>query len=123
MSPDPSGYGGDATRTLAERMLDRYGVGYICAHPEILFGDGYPPPRLPGQYAQASRIAGAAHDAGYGQGRECLGDRLCEAYEILRQLYAPHHAVSTYRSVRCATSAAPARATSYLPCVGGRRYF
>ena len=32
--------------TLHQRMLARYGISYICAHPEILFDPPVEPPRL-----------------------------------------------------------------------------
>ena len=105
MSAGAPGRNGNASMTLAERMLDRYGVGYICAHPEILFDGGYllPP-------------------AGAWRNQSNLADRLNEAYAILREVYAPHASSAFHRSARHYACMRPARPASYQSRASGRRY-
>ena len=78
-----------------ERMLDRYGISYICQHPEILFDRPYVPTlrlyrrgdRSPSVYALDGSQAPSA-----GEDRDEIAVRLArimEAYGILHQIYAP----------------------------------
>ena len=121
----------DAARTLAERMLDRYGIGYICAHPQILFRDGYRLPPLSEQYEHVRAIARPAYgapstpaSASQPPGPCDLISLLDEAYEILREAYAPHRPTAVYHHAPSATGVSPARTMSYRSAgQRGRRYF
>jgi len=136
MNAGPPGHGrqplaDDAARTLAERMLDRYGIGYICAHPQILFRDGYRLPPLSEQYAHVRGIAGPAYGApntpssAYQPPGPCdLASRLDEAYEILREVYAPHRPTAAYNHAPSSTGISPARTRPYRSAGHrGRKYF
>ena len=133
-APGKESLAGDATRALAERMLDRYGIGYVCAHPQILFRNGYLLPPLSEQYAHVRGLArpayGASNAPGFGgpafqpPGPDDLVNRLDEAYEILRQVYAPHRASFSYHHVPSATGVSPTRTMPYRSAgQRGRRYF
>jgi len=118
--PDRKPLAGDATRTLAEQMLDRYGIGYVCAHPEILFRDGCRLPPLSEQYAHVQGIARPAYGAPktaavahQPPGPGDLVNRLDEAYEILREVYAPHRPTAVYHHAPSATGISPARIMPY----------
>ena len=80
-----------------ERMLDRYGISYICQHPEILFAGSYVPTihlhhrehtsRDPAVYTLDDSLApvalGASDEIAMRLGR------MVEAYAILNEIYAP----------------------------------
>jgi hypothetical protein len=80
-------------------MLARYGVGYICEHPDILFSTDPALPEKPGQrlYGDAwPADRGYSSEQPYGVPRleqlpeETLLERLNEAYRILYEVYARH---------------------------------
>jgi len=78
------------------RLLDRYGLGYICDNPEILFAS---PSRLTRYRRPVHRnYHGCAEtpDASLGNHYNTL-DRMAEAYRILDQLYDPWPAAPTKR--------------------------
>ena len=57
-------------------MLDRYGIGYICRHPEILF-------------TRPSGLGAHFHNDGTERHYrpEDLLDRMAEAYRMLNEIY------------------------------------
>ena len=82
----------------ANAMLDRYGIAYVCQHPEILFGE--PPLTEYGgmPYVQGSGLNGARETPFEPFGKplgtrphrkDDLVQRSVEAYHILREIYAP----------------------------------
>ena len=77
--------------TLVERMLGRFGISYICAHPEILFEYSYRPFMGEKSYHQnPSRNAQKDEPRLYQEhGPEDRVYRMQEAYQILKELYAP----------------------------------
>lgn len=84
---------------LDELMLDRYGIGYVCQHPEILFL-GSEVPRGDSLRPFRSCSPGAADGTPgtrTGNGRplvngkpQDLPDRINQAYRILNEIYAPY---------------------------------
>ena len=85
------------TDDLLELMLDRYGLGFICRNPAILFVGSDRAARDP-----ASRISGGSPYLIYRTPHEYIGtpdaapyrpeaslDRMAEAYSILDHIYAP----------------------------------
>ena len=79
-----------------ETMLDRYGLAYVCRHPEILFNLPTQPRADPfsrNRWADFGPRRNAFH-TDYGSGRAAyIGDlvlRAVEAYRILEELYAPY---------------------------------
>ena len=86
---EPSG-GDYMDVTVAFMMLDRYGLGYICQHPKILFAD---PRRPTGDIA--SRMYGRGEYANRQEANvpyepETLLDRMAEAYRILDRIFSPY---------------------------------
>ena len=78
------------------RLLDRYGLGYICDNPEILFAS---PSRLMRYRRPVHRnYHGCAEtpDVSAGNHDNTL-DRMAEAYQILDQLYDTWPAPNTER--------------------------
>ena len=78
--------------SFIESMLDRYGLAYICQNPLVLFGDAPASARSAQHVRGDARLPGSSHhgDPGYErQDPESLSRRVREAYEILRELYAP----------------------------------
>ena len=73
---------------IASEMLDRYGLGYICMHPEILFPD---PCRPAGDIA--SRMYSSSKYANQ-QGPDVpyepdtLLERMAESYRVLDQIFS-----------------------------------
>lgn len=78
-----------------ERMLDRYGLAYVCQHPEILFSTAYGPRdhRFVGNAGPDFGLQRNSFHATSGCDRAAhIGDlvlRAVEAYRILAELYAP----------------------------------
>jgi hypothetical protein len=79
-------------------MLDRYGLGYICSHPKILFANPFANP-----FADPCRPGGDIASRMYGHGGYAgrqdsdvpyapgsLLDRMVEAYRILGQIFSPY---------------------------------
>ncbi len=71
---------------IASIMLDRYGLGYICMHPQILFPDPCRPASdiasrmySPGKHANQQRT---------GDESETLLDRMAESYKVLDQIFS-----------------------------------
>ena len=86
---EPSG-GNYMDATIAFMMLDRYGLGYICQHPKILFTN---PSRLAGDIA--SRMYGRGKYANRQEANvpyepETLLARMAEAYRMLDQFFLPY---------------------------------
>ena len=87
----------DYRYSVHERMLDRYGIRYICQHPEILFYESdVPKTGLVGQFYKENAYTGHRNAASpYLKNLETLlGDdaddllrRLNEAYRILREIF------------------------------------
>ena len=77
--------------TLVDRMLDRFGISYICAHPEILFEYSYRPFMGEKTYhINPSRNSQKDEHSLYQKhGPEDRVYRMQEAYQILKELYAP----------------------------------
>ena len=78
---------------LVGRLLDRYGVSYICKHPTILFAQPYTTAR-----SLANRISRGYELFVYKSPHGYVGvpddpeefiDRVAEAYRILDHIYAP----------------------------------
>ena len=85
--------------SLAELLLDRYGVRYICQNPAILFDEEDPPSADPartvsGNYAH--RISAQQMDYSAAPGSppprsvDDLLHRADTAYRILDEIYAPY---------------------------------
>ena len=72
---------------IASIMLDRYGLGYICMHPGILFPD----PCRPANDI-VSRIYSPQYANQQGTGvpyeSETLLDRMVESYKVLDQIFS-----------------------------------
>lgn len=97
----PSSYGpADDTylHRLHEQMLNRYGIGYVCEHPEILFGKavalhadpdqrGYGVPQA-AEYIATSPGREGPHSV-YEDAGDALVDRMNQALHILNEIYAP----------------------------------
>jgi len=72
---------------IASIMLDRYGLGYICMHPEILFPDPCRPAsditsRMYGRKYRNQQGAGVPYEP------ETLPDRMAESYKVLDQIFS-----------------------------------
>ena len=100
----PRRYAGAQDRSYSyahsEAMLSRYGIAYVCAHPEILFrGPGRPTSRLvelaSGRRPRRSHLVTGAcaepQDKGTCGKADDLLLRLNEACRILNEIYAPFH--------------------------------
>lgn len=76
--------------TIAFMMLDRYGLGYICQHPKILFSD---PRRFAGDIASQMYGRGKyanCQEANVPYEPETLLARMAEAYRMLDQFFSPY---------------------------------
>jgi len=97
--PDPLCGGSDddlAAYIRAEQMLDRYGVAYVCQHPEILVGIVPPIDSGYGAHASGQVYSCNARDVhlrtlvrGHANDTEDLLDRAIEAYRTLDEIFAP----------------------------------
>ena len=94
---------------LSETMLDRYGIHYVCQHPEILFSGPTLPASEParrgyGCYLDLDYVMASAAIRGHDMRRNGKADglliRAAEAYRILNEIYAPWPVPSTERRVR-----------------------
>ncbi len=98
-------YGDHHRYSVHERMLDRYGIRYICEHPEILFHESdVPKTGLAGQDCRNSAYAGRHYASmTYMENIEALPSddaddllrRLSEAYRILRQIFSTPYCPAT----------------------------
>lgn len=80
----------DRRTSPIEKMLDQYGLAYICLNPLVLFGEGpagNEPPTHPA-HGGGPLTANRARVCERGQS-ERLSWRVTEAYDILNRLYAP----------------------------------
>lgn len=97
--PDPLRGGRDhdlAAYIRAEQMLDRYGVAYVCQHPEILLGIVPPIDSGYGAHASGQVYSCNARDAylrtlvsGRPKDTEDPLARTIEAYRTLDELFTP----------------------------------
>ena len=69
---------------IASIMLDRYGLGYICMHPEILFPD----PCRPASDITSRMYSPNQQGAGVPYEPETLLDRMAESYKVLDQIFS-----------------------------------
>jgi len=123
--PEGLGYGpvtDNQAYTRAEQMLDRYGITYVVQHPEILFGivpssslaDRMRVSNLGLGYGAPDAYAGISMGAG-SHGTDDLFARVVEAYRILDEIFAPHHAASAGRQGTQPHSYRPTPRRSYGP--------
>jgi hypothetical protein len=76
--------------SVIEKMLDQYGLAYICLNPRVLFGDGPARAEAPAHVGHGGGMFAAGRTRGYEGGHyERLSCRVAEAFEVLRRLYAP----------------------------------
>ena len=94
---------------LSEMMLDRYGIRYVCQHPEILFSESVMPASEParpayGGYLDLDYVAPDVpvrrHDIRQTGTADDMLSRAAEAYRLLNEIYAPWPAPSTERRAR-----------------------
>lgn len=94
----PAGYAGipdEAAYRVPEAQLNRYGLAYVCEHPEILFGygpqnDDTLDQRVYGVSAGSpSRLSENRPYPVAEPGNQTLGCRVNQAYGLLNEIYAP----------------------------------
>ena len=89
-APDRWRAGRESPYDHAERMLDRYGLAYVCSHPGVLFGSLAPPGA-----DLAEILAGSYRPSASAGGRDTYyhsppARRIAEAYRVLQYFYAPY---------------------------------
>ena len=84
----------DARYDEAERMLDQYGLAYICQAPEILYGR--PPSYERSIYTHATHQPYHQHPVALPSvpsvAEDNLFARILGAYRVLDQIFAPYEA-------------------------------
>ena len=75
---------------IASEMLDRYGLGYICMHPEILFPDPCRPASdiASRMYSRNEYANQQGSDVPYEP--ETLLGRMVESYGVLNQIFSQY---------------------------------
>ena len=75
---------------ISLKMLDRYGLGYICMHPEILFPDPCRPASdiASRMYSRNEYANQQGPDVSYEP--ETLIDRMAESYKVLDQIFSQY---------------------------------
>ena len=112
--------------------LERYGLAYICEHPEILFSKANAAENNPAHGVYRGNAA-AGYDS-VGHDNRTLGGvtpetddglltRVSEAYEILNDVYAPYSTRTTKQRARHARSYATSKRPSYRRAAPFRRRY
>ncbi len=95
--PVPGSVTGQNAYGQAERMLDRYGIAYLCQHPEILLGrlpvsgpDHRAYARYRGPVCGSYDVYSPAAPGTRRRGEDELLVRVAAAYQILEEIFAPY---------------------------------
>ena len=117
---------------MSVQDLDRYGLAYICEHPEILFSKANGTENNPAHSVYGSNAAAGYDSAGHdnrtldGALPEAADDllmRVSEAYRILNDIYAPYTTRTTEQRDRQGRSYATSRRPSYRTTAPFRRRY
>ena len=125
--------GGETYRNhVRVQDLDRYGLAYICEHPEILFSRANAAENDPAQSVYRSDAAAGYDTVGHDdrtldgvapEAADGLLMRVSEAYEILNDIYAPYSSRTAAHRARRAHSYVTSRRPSYRRTAQFRRRY